>query len=141
VLVCKEDRELVTKSQCVVFSNIFRLLNLALGRIQLQGQDAKLEGWMRECLVGLPRGPSGTVVAALPEGLSEPEQRYFAEVAVYIVLVPQVFKLQLLVEDRELETSLRREALQYLERRCELVGARQQAQGCPEEGLLHSLVS
>lgn len=31
------------------------------------------------------------------------------------MLIPQIFKLQLLVEDKELESSLRSEALKYLE--------------------------
>jgi len=41
-------------------------------------------------------------------------QQYFVELAVCIVLIPQIFKLQLLVEDKELESSLRSQALAYL---------------------------
>ena len=41
-------------------------------------------------------------------------QQYFVELAVCVVLIPQIFKLQLLVEDKELESSLRSQALAYL---------------------------
>lgn len=41
-------------------------------------------------------------------------QQYFVELAICIVLIPQIFKLQLLVEDKELESSLRSQALRYL---------------------------
>jgi len=46
--------------------------------------------------------------------LWEIKQQYFVELAVCVVLIPQIFKLQLLVEDKELESSLRSQALAYL---------------------------
>jgi hypothetical protein len=46
------------------------------------------------------------------------EQLFLVETAVFIVLMPQILKLQLLVEDRELEKQLRKQALMYLERTC-----------------------
>jgi hypothetical protein len=33
------------------------------------------------------------------------------EMALYVVLIPQIFKLQLLVEDRDIEDQLRSQAL------------------------------
>ena len=49
VLVCKEDRELTTKSQIIVLSNVYRLLNLALETIQLKGSDEELQKWLSQC--------------------------------------------------------------------------------------------
>mgnify|MGYP006893244138 CR=1 FL=1 len=123
VLVCKEDRELVTKSEIVVLTKIFSLLNLALEKMQLEGRDAQLEAWMRECLKDLQGGLSGGPAVEISRWFSQLNQQFFVEMAIYIILVPQVFKLQLLVEDRELETSLRRHALKYLQSVCALADA------------------
>ena len=50
VLVSKEDRELVTKSEIVVLVKLFKLLNLVLKIMQDQGEDAELKVWLRSCL-------------------------------------------------------------------------------------------
>jgi hydroxymethylpyrimidine/phosphomethylpyrimidine kinase len=50
VLVSKEDRELVTKSEIVVLIKLFKLLNLVLKIMQDQGEDAELKVWLRSCL-------------------------------------------------------------------------------------------
>jgi hypothetical protein len=67
---------------------------------------------MSECLVDLENGLCSS------SDLLKVEQLFLVETAVFIVLMPQILKLQLLVEDRELEKQLRKQALMYLERTC-----------------------
>ena len=56
VLICKEDRELLTKSQIVVLIQIFSLLNLALEVNLNQGMDREFQAWIRECLMDFDEG-------------------------------------------------------------------------------------
>jgi hypothetical protein len=109
VLVCREDRELTTKSEIIVLTRLFSLLTLAMERVQLQGQDSELEEWVGQCLRELEGGLSPDKALEPTERLQH-SQQFLVEVAIYVILAPQLFKLQLLVEDRELETALRRHA-------------------------------
>jgi type II secretory pathway component PulF len=56
VIICKEDRELLTKSQIVVLTQIFNLLNQALETVISQGGDQQLVKWIGQCLDGLESG-------------------------------------------------------------------------------------
>ena len=73
---------------------------------------------MESCLKDLEQGMAPNQLSHHKDSSQleqiHPNQRYFVELAVCIVLIPQIFKLQLLVEDKELESSLRSEALKYL---------------------------
>ena len=107
ILVCKEDKQMATKSAMLVLAKILSLFNLAQQTLDT-GQDAQLEQWMGDCLEGLQHGLSNTQNMGA--------KLFLTETAIFVVLMPQIFKLQLLVEDRELEKQLRREALRFLER-------------------------
>jgi hypothetical protein len=99
VLVSKEDREQVTKSEIVVLIKLFNLLNLVLKIMQNQGEDAELKLWLRSCLKNLERGltqePETSKLHSQVKHLElwDLNQQYFVELAVCIVLIPQIFKL------------------------------------------------
>lgn len=63
------------------------------------------------------------------------ERLFLIEMCMFIVLFPQVLKLSLLVEDRALDTSLRRHAVQFLQNTFD---ANRDLQS--EEGLLTTLL-
>lgn len=118
VLVCKEDRESLTKAQFVVLTKLFSLLNLEHGKQKEHLQADQLRSWKNKCLEGMERGLSGGAQSPPLAWQQLPgvcDDLFFIEMSAFIVLLPSIFKLQLLVEERELESSLRREAVKFLE--------------------------
>jgi hypothetical protein len=82
VMISKEDRELLTKSQINVLISVFELMNYQL---ENSGSDQCLEKWIAECFQGLEQGMS-------PSEISSPKT-FMIELALYVILIPQVLKI------------------------------------------------
>ena len=95
VRVCKEDYEQVTKAKYVVLTRVLSVFNFEHEQNSASALDAQLATWKTRCLRGLETG------------LCSQAGFFLSEMAALIVLLPSVFKLQLLVEDRSLESTLR----------------------------------
>ena len=53
VMVSKEDRELLTRSQINVMIHVFELMNYQIENVQ---NDSSLQKWVAECFKGLEQG-------------------------------------------------------------------------------------
>ena len=84
--MCKEDKETLTKSKITTTLKVFHLLNLALEKF-VTNEKKPMQEWINGCLEnGLKFG--------LKPGEGDPiPQQFFVETAIYIVLIPQVFKI------------------------------------------------
>ena len=102
-MISKEDRELLTKSEINVLVQIFELMNF-----QIESSDPNLQNWASECFKGLEQGITNSHEKSN-------NCNFMIELALYVVLIPQVLKIQLLVENKELESKLRSKALAYIQ--------------------------
>lgn len=140
VMVCREDKETVTKSKINVIIEYFLLVNLLLenGVINRShdGSDGAIEWILASCKDDEADGNEGSrgsfgsaeyTWRPLEAGASHGRRRAGAqakrkpfhiqmlvELAVYIILIPNLFKLQLLVENQALEKKLRNQCLEFL---------------------------
>lgn len=103
VIVCKEDKETVTKSKINVLIEYFSLLNLAFQQLLLASPEGRknhaLSKWMvqscsgEELEHGFSRRDKDQSQLTAHQSKFMPQMQIILEMAVYVILVPNLFKL------------------------------------------------
>jgi len=102
VIVCKEDKETVTKSKINVLIEYFGLLNMSLesliNNVVEDGSQQALVDWISSSCSGdeLQDGFTDTAYQASPlsgNAQTLPQMQILVELAVYVILIPNLFNL------------------------------------------------